>query len=155
MMNMFLFRPALPTDDACCRMIAEAAYLPYLDRMDRKPAPMNANYKNHIKNDQVFVIEYSQTAQVIAFSVIVIKNKIYWLENIAVSPQYQKRGIGKMILFEVEQWLSQRTRSYQLYTNVVMHENIEWYKKQGFIQLRQALEDGFERLYFCKHLNKK
>ena len=150
---MFLFRQALPADATACQKIAEAAYLPYLTRMDRKPAPMNANYINHIKNDQVFVMEDSQVAQIIAFSVIVIKNKIYWLENIAVSPQYQQRGIGKEILSEIEKWLSKRTHSYQLYTNIVMYENIVWYKKQGFIQLHHALEDGFERVYFRKHLS--
>lgn len=39
-----------------------------------------------------------------------------------------------------------------LYTNVVMTENIRWYEKLGFVETKRVREQGFSRVYMQKVL---
>ena len=41
--------------------------------------------------------------------------------------------------------------SYQLYTNELMHENIDWYRNSGFREIARREEHGFKRVYFEKN----
>ena len=63
-------------------------------------------------------------------------------------------GFGNLLLQAVEDFLSRHTDRYQLYTNIVMRENVHWYKRRGFTQTKEAVEDGFHRLYFQKMLSR-
>jgi ribosomal protein S18 acetylase RimI-like enzyme len=42
--------------------------------------------------------------------------------------------------------------SVTLFTNVKMVENIGFYARLGFTEIDRRMEDGFERVYFCKRL---
>ncbi len=39
---------------------------------------------------------------------------------------------------------------FQLYTNELMHENIDWYRNSGFREIARREEHGFKRVYFKK-----
>ena len=39
-----------------------------------------------------------------------------------------------------------------LYTNVLMHENLELYRALGYQETDRRHEDGFDRVYFLKRL---
>ena len=43
--------------------------------------------------------------------------------------------------------------SYQLYTNELMHENIDWYRNSGFREIARREEHGFKRVYFEKTIH--
>ena len=40
--------------------------------------------------------------------------------------------------------------SYHLYTNELMHENIDLYRNSGFREIARREEHGFKRFYFEK-----
>ena len=148
----FKIRKAITNEKSQIEDIAFRAYQKYIDVIGAKPAPMIANFSNNLKNDCIFVIEDVQKHQIVGYAVIVIKDNEYWLENIAVEPTKSKQGIGTQLISYVEDYISKSASEYQLYTNIKMHENVEWYKRIGFTELKRTEVEGFERVYFIKKL---
>jgi ribosomal protein S18 acetylase RimI-like enzyme len=113
---------------------------------------MVADFPRHLENDVIFVIEDGDQGEVIGYAVIVIKDGDYWLENIAVLPAEGKKGVGTKLIEHVERYIAGKADKYQLYTNVKMPQNIDWYRRLGFDETKRGTEDGFERVYFVKAL---
>jgi len=128
--------------------IAVAAYQHYTPLIGQPPAPMLANFSQHISQDISFALW--QGDQIIGYAIVMIKQDGYWLENIAVHPDFQGRGFGQALIDAVEDFIAQQATSYQLYTNIVMTQNISWYQKIGFVKTKEVKEAGFHRLYFKK-----
>ena len=73
------------------------------------------------------------------------------LENVAVHPDYQGRGLGYRLIEHVEQKARQQGLDHvELYTNAKMTENLELYPRLGYHQFDRRVEDGFDRVYFSK-----
>ena len=144
-------RPAMPEDTAALVAIAEAAYQPYIAEMGRKPAPMVADFDAHIAKDICLVLWLA--GKIAGYAIILDRADGYWLENFAVHPEHHKKGLGTALIEAVEAVIRPRADHYQLYTNIVMLSNARWYLSLGFKQTKEAVEDGFHRLYFKKTLS--
>ena len=144
-------RPATPEDAAALGAIAEAAYQPYIAEMGRKPAPMVADFDAHIAKDICLVLWLA--GKIAGYAIILDRGDGFWLENIAVHPEHHKKGLGTALMEAVEAVIRPRADHYQLYTNIVMQSNARWYLSLGFKQTKEAIEDGFHRLYFKKTLS--
>ena len=143
------FRRAKLEDHEIIKVIALKAYQKYVERMGKEPAPMRPVFE---KEDEVFVCEKDK--QIVAFAIIVKINDQIILDNIAVDPAYQNKGIGNNFIEFIEQYLiKQGVNKYQLYTNEKMFENIDWYQKIGFKIFKKVTEKGFKRIYFEKKLS--
>ena len=73
------------------------------------------------------------------------------LENVAVLPAAQGRGIGAQLLALAED----RARALgvpeiRLYTNAAMTENLTYYPRYGYTETHRAQQDGFQRVFFRK-----
>jgi ribosomal protein S18 acetylase RimI-like enzyme len=91
--------------------------------------------------------------QVVGFVVFYPEQGHVHLENVAVSPGFQNRGIGtKLIGFVEQQALEGGYGSVQLYTNAKMTENLGLYPRFGYEEFDRRVEDGFNRVYFKKML---
>ena len=134
------------------RAIATDAYAQYVEAIGRKPAPMVADFDHHLRNDIIFVAATEPENLVIGYAVLVQKADGVWLENIAVATASGGQGLGTGLIAHIETYLSGRTDSYQLYTNVKMVRNIGWYERLGFVETGRGVENGFERVYFRKPL---
>ncbi|MEL0304321.1 MAG: GNAT family N-acetyltransferase [Rhodobiaceae bacterium] len=145
-------RLATGNDVSALRAIATDAYAQYVGAIGREPAPMVADFDHHLRNDTVFVAVIQPANHVVGYAVLTEKVDGVWLENIAVATTSNGRGIGTGLINHVEAYLSGRTASYQLYTNVKMTRNIGWYERLGFVETRRGVENGFERVYFRKAL---
>ena len=130
--------------------IAKSAYSHYIDEIGRAPAPMVADYEQHLREDIIFTVKISQ--KVVGFAIIQQKDDGYWLETIAVLPDYSGQGIGSRLIQKIEAYLLPLTSHYQLYTNEVMREAQNWYVKLGFQQTDRRMCDGFQRIYCRKEL---
>ncbi len=146
-------RFAVPEDAAALVAIAEAAYQPYIAEMGRKPAPMVADFDAHIAQDICLVLWLA--GEVAGYAIILDRADGYWLENIAVHPAHHKKGLGTALIEAVEAFIRPKAGHYQLYTNIVMQRNARWYLALGFALTKQAMEDGFHRLYFKKTLSQE
>lgn len=148
-------RPAVAADTARIAAIAEAAYSPYLDRMTRRPAPMDDDYARRIAEGQTFVIEMDGEVA----GLLVLEDHsddhggFLLLDNIAVDPAYHGRGLGTRLMAFTE--AEARRRGYdviELYTNEVMVENIARYRQLGYVETKRVRDRGYNRVYLRKAL---
>jgi len=144
-------RKATQQDVGRLTAIAAAAYAPYLARIGRPPAPVTADYATQVARGQVWVADGDSGA--VGLLVLVPGPDHLLLENIAVDPAAQGRGVGARLLATAEEQAAALGLSeIRLYTNVAMTENLSYYQRHGYAETHRAREDGFDRVYFSKHL---
>ena len=146
-----MIRPARPEDAGAIGEIARKAYYVYVERIGRPPAPMVADFERHIAQDWVIVAE--RDGELLGYAVLIADEKRALLDNIAVDPATQRSGVGRSLIERVEQAVAARGHSsIELYTNVVMTENVRWYEKLDFVETKRIVEHGFHRIYMKKDL---
>lgn len=110
------------------------------------------DYGQRIKAGQAWVIE--DAGSVAGLLVLVDTDRALLLDNIAVDPAAQGRGLGKMLTTFVEDEARRRGRAeVQLYTNVLMIENVALYQRLGFSETNRVTEKGYQRVYMTKALS--
>jgi predicted N-acetyltransferase YhbS len=145
-------RPATEVDAPALRQIAVAAYQRYMPRIGRAPAPMAADYAAAVRRGQAWVA--AEDGAVAGFIILIAKPGYLLLENVAVQPVAQGRGIGARLLGLAEEHA--RTLGLpeiRLYTNEAMTENLAYYPRHGYTETHRACQDGFHRVFFRKQLN--
>lgn len=146
---MIDIRHATGVDCAAIESCARAAYLKYVERIGKEPAPMVADFAAQINDGKVMVA--IDSSSLIAFAVCYPLDGDFHLENIAVAPDYQASGVGSRLIETIHQQARQRGfDAVSLYTNEKMTENLVWYKKLGYTETSRRLEGGFNRVYFRK-----
>ena len=144
-------RPAQLADASAITACVAAAYRHYVDRIGKPPAPMLDDYAELIQRHKVFVL--AEGDNIIGVLVLIEKDQGFLLDNVAVNPAYQRRGLGrKLIEFAEAEALRLGFSSIILYTNVQMTENIDLYRKLGFVETGRKQEQGYQRVYMRKHL---
>lgn len=139
-------RAAAPADAARLREIARAAYQKYVPRIGREPMPMGADFAGQIAAARVIVVEADGT--VAGYMVAWAECDAYYIDNIAVDPAHQGRGLGRMLIAcAVRATRQHGLGAIRLYTNAAMRENLAIYARIGFVETRRASEDGFDRVF--------
>jgi len=147
-----VIRAAEAADAARLRAVAKGAYEGYVDRIGRAPAPMTADYDAAVRDGQVWVA--TQQDEVVGLLVLIARPDHLLLENIAVLPSAQKRGIGARLLGLAEDQARQlHLGQIRLCTNEAMTENLAYYPRHGYIETHRAEQDGFRRVFFVKDLS--
>ncbi len=132
--------------------IAQSAYVIYQERMDRKPFPMLDDYSAHIEQHHLSVLEAG--GQVHGFIVLLpVDDHTLMLDNVAVRPESQGQGYGRMLIEYAENEGRKRSCSkIILYTNQAMTENQKLYPHLGFKVSHRISEKGYRRIYYMKEL---
>lgn len=144
-------RSAVERDLAAIRAVARAAYAPYVARIGREPAPMVADFASAIAAGQMVVVDLD--GAVVGFAVRYRRGDHVHLENVAVAPDAQGRGVGRLLIDETEALAATLGLSaVELYTNAKMTENLALYPRLGYVETDRRSEDGFDRVYFRKPL---
>lgn len=131
--------------------IVQDAYAPYVERISTKPGPMLEDYNEVLRRHPAWGA-YDGDA---LLGVLVVRDdgERFVLDNVAVRPDAQGRGIGKALLAHGErEALSRGYDRVELYTNVAMTENIALYAALGYVETDRRREAGFERVYMAKAL---
>ena len=139
-------------DLECVQKCASAAYSKYIERMGREPAPMLVDFSEQIRAGFVYVsLNYSVLSGYVVFYPA---EEGLHLESVAVHPSHRGQGIGKILVEFVEQAArDQGLDSVELYTNEAMTENLTLYSKLGYTEVARHQQDGFNRVFFRKHLS--
>ena len=156
----FKIRSAKAEDKDVITHCVQQSYRHYITRMGKSPGPMLNDYEEIISLYDVFVMdvflgkECISTLPPIAGVLVLIKQPAsILLDNIAVDPAYQARGLGKELINHAEQQAANwGYQTIELYTHVCMVENIVMYPKLGYTKTKEVSEKGFERVYFEKQL---
>jgi ribosomal protein S18 acetylase RimI-like enzyme len=145
-------RIATAGDVARIGAIAHAAYVKYVARIGREPAPMTADYEAEIAAHRVVVIE--SDGKVSGYMVAWPDPDAYFIDNIAVDPVCQGDGLGRCL---IEHAAAEATRlrlpALRLYTNAMMSENLSMYAHLGFVETHRVFEKGFDRVYMRRSLS--
>lgn len=94
-------RLAVVGDLDSIRDCVRAAYEMYLPRMDREPAPVVADYRALIEQGAVHVV--TDADGVHGLIVTMPDDSGFFIENIAVHPGRQGKGLGRKLMAFAEQ----------------------------------------------------
>ena len=143
-------RPATPADLPAIKALITAAYTRYLTRMDKPPGPMLRDYGPSVEAGHTWVVGQP----VIGVLTLMPAADHLLIENIALHPDAQGRGLGRSLMGFAEQEAARRglTR-LTLYTHEVMTENLAIYGHLGYVEVERRSEDGYHRVFMEKHLS--
>jgi ribosomal protein S18 acetylase RimI-like enzyme len=142
-------RAATETDVVQALDLVQAAYRLYIARMGKPPGPMLDDYAQRQRDGQLYLATLGD--ELVGIAVIVRAPDHLHLDNVAVHPRWQGRGIGRaLIAFAEETAQSWEVAELRLYTHVTMTENIALYTRLGFAETHRAVEDGYERVFMRK-----
>jgi ribosomal protein S18 acetylase RimI-like enzyme len=145
----FALRQATEADLPSIQRVIAAAYDKYLSRMDKPPAPLLRDYRPAIESGTIWVAGNPVTGLI---SLSQVDDTIL-IENVAVHPDQQGRGLGRRLMeFAEDQARKRQVRCLALYTNEVMTENQIIYAHLGYHVSRRRTEDGYRRIYMEKTL---
>jgi ribosomal protein S18 acetylase RimI-like enzyme len=139
-------RPATAPDVETIAAIARAAYAKYVPRIGREPPPMVADFASYVARGTVVVVEAE--GELRGFMIAWPEEGAYLIDNIAVDPVAQGRGLGrKLIEHAVNEARHLGLSVLRLYTNVAMTENLAMYRRIGFVETHRAVVSGLNRVY--------
>lgn len=129
----------------------DAAYRHYVPRMGKIPGPMLDDYGEVVRQHMAFVAETD--GEIVGVLVLMRKESGMLVDNVAVHPGNQRRGLGRQLLDLAEcESRKQGCAFLDLYTNERMTENIAMYAALGFVETGRRTELGYERVYMRKAL---
>lgn len=146
-------RLAEPRDRPAVEALVRAAYGHYVARIGATPGPMRDDYGALIAAGRVRVVD-RDAGGLAGLLVLIPQPDAMLLDNVAVAPEAQGKGLGRRLIAFAEQ--AARAAGYavvRLYTHETMVENIALYGRLGFRETRRATELGLRRVYMEKRLS--
>jgi N-acetylglutamate synthase-like GNAT family acetyltransferase len=147
----YLIRPAVLSDATAVAGLVNAAYQHYVARIGMLPGPMTRDYEKVIGDQQVTIAE--RDGAIVAVLALGVTEDGFLIDNIAVHPSWQGKGLGHALLRLAES----RARaadfiSIYLYTHEKMTENQALYARFGYVEYLRRTDDGLTRVYMRKSL---
>lgn len=124
-------RRAEPEDAAAIAALVEAAYGHYPARIGGRPRPMDADYEEEIELHEVWVAPSQGPVE----AVLVLHHAVdhLWVENVAVAPPAQGRGLVRTLLAHANRRANDlglpelRLLTHELMTeNRGIYEHLDW-----------------------------
>jgi ribosomal protein S18 acetylase RimI-like enzyme len=124
-------RQATPADAAAIRELTREAYAKWVPLIGREPKPMTANYDEAVARHRFDLLYVDGT---LAALIETIRERDHLLvENVAVSPSFQGRGLGRRLMAHAEVLARELGfAAIRLYTNQRFAENIALYCRLGY-----------------------
>jgi N-acetylglutamate synthase-like GNAT family acetyltransferase len=141
--------------DADARAIAELvadAYRHYEPLIGRTPLPMLVHYEDAVRKHDIWVLEVDGMPA----GIIELERRTdhLWIENVAVSPRWQGRGFGRLLLGHAEtEARRQGLEELGLLTNERYLDNIAMYTRYGYRETDRVPHQGTDLVYFRKRLD--
>ncbi len=140
---------ATAEDVGAIRSLTREAYSKWVPVIGREPLPMTADYAEAVKEHLIDLLYLD--GKLAGLIEMIPKADHLLIENVAVSPTFQGRGLGRKLLTHAERVAASLGHSLiKLYTNKLFAENLRFYQKLGYVVDR---EEEF-RGGFVIHMNK-
>jgi len=127
-------------DDSDISELADVSSKSFLSLSDIKPQDLPQDYDNknsfkkYIDRQKCFKLVDSSTNQIIGGVLLDGTDKNIYLTRIFIHPDYQSKGLGKMLLNEVENKFDNK-QSITTNTPERLSKNVAFYKKQGYNEI--------------------
>ncbi|RPI30059.1 MAG: N-acetyltransferase [Chloroflexota bacterium] len=150
----YSLRPATAADASNVAALVSAAYEHYVERIGMLPRPVTDDYAEVIDHRQVTVAESQGT--IVGVIVLDITDEGFLIDNVAIDPAYQGKGLGKALLeFAEDEARRAGFDSIYLYTHEMMTENQSLYSKIGYIEDDRRSQGDFSLVYMRKSLGRE
>lgn len=145
-------RPARPDEADLITAITRAAYARWVPIIGREPRPMLADYAEALRKHRIDLIETE--GRVLGLIEFRLDPDHLWIENIAVHPDYQGHGLGKLLLAHVDDIArAAALPELRLLTNQAFAANVALYQSRGYTITHTEPFMGGTTLYFSKRLH--
>jgi ribosomal protein S18 acetylase RimI-like enzyme len=150
-MSALQMRRAAAADAAAVRALTRQAYGKWVPVAGREPKPMGADYDLAVQSHR---IDLAYCDGELAGLIEMIPERDHLLiENVAVAPAFQKRGIGRRLMAHAEELARQLDRAeVRLYTNKLFGENVALYSRLGYRIDREELTERGVAVHMSKDL---
>ena len=144
-------RPATRDDVAAVTACVCAAYLPWIAAVGRQPGPMLQDYERVIADHPVRVALLD--GAIVGVLVLDLAGDGVFIDNVAVDPAAQGRGVGRRLLALAESEARSRgLATIGLSTHVKMASNLALYASLGYGETGLRVVDGYPRVFMAKPL---
>lgn len=143
-------RRATPSDATAIRDLTRRAYAKWVPLIGREPLPMQADYARAVEEHRIDLAEEDGALLGLVETIPTADHLL--IENLAVDPESQGRGLGDTLLHHAETVARTLGRAeIRLYTNERFEANIAFYAKRGYaIYERRALVPGSVAVFMRK-----
>jgi ribosomal protein S18 acetylase RimI-like enzyme len=125
-------RIAEPHEAGPISAIVMAAYAKWVPLIGREPMPMRVDYEKAVLEHR-FDLAVERGA-ILGLIETVPHSDHLWIDNVAVAPEAQGRGIGRMLLaFTEKRAIAAGHPELRLVTNGAFESNIALYTRLGFV----------------------
>jgi ribosomal protein S18 acetylase RimI-like enzyme len=147
-------RRARPDEAGAVGALVEAAFARHIVAVGRRPAPMDDDHAAHIAAGEQWVSDGPDGAGLSSAIVLTEHDDHLHVDNVAVAPTLQGRGLGRALLEFAEAEARRRgLPEIRLYTNAAMSDNLVMYPKLGFAEAARYEQRGFSRVLFVKRVD--
>ena len=144
-------RPATAADVPRLAALVDAAYGRYVERIGMPPGPMTDDYATVVRDHRVIVAE--RGGEVAGLIVLRVTGEGFLIDNVAVDPVHQGRGVGRALLELAEREAREaRFDSLYLYTHELMSENLALYARIGYVEYERRSFGAGNHVYMRKQL---
>ncbi|HKB27468.1 MAG TPA: GNAT family N-acetyltransferase [Candidatus Limnocylindrales bacterium] len=144
-----LLRPATDADAPAINRLVAAAYSPYIPLIGRTPIPMLTDYAIAVREHDVWVLVADGTI-VGALELVAYPDHL-WLEDVAILPAWQGRGLGGSLIRHAEDEARRRSLpEIRLLTNERYEADIAIYTHYGYRETHRRPHLGTDLVYFAK-----
>ena len=128
-------RPAVLEDAARIRSMTRAAYAKWVALIGREPLPMQADHERAVAEHTIDLL--SVEGALVGLLETILRPDHLWIENVAVAPERQGRGYGRLLLAHAEtRAVEARRFEIRLQTNQAFAANLALYAKLAYVIAR-------------------
>jgi GNAT superfamily N-acetyltransferase len=143
-----------PEDAPAIRALVRSAYSQWIDVIGREPRPMTVDYDEALKKNRFDLLRLN--GKLAALVETVREPDHLLVQNLAVAPPYQHRGLGRLLLSHAEGLAAEDgVGAIRLYTNKLFGENLQIYGKLGYLVDREEEYLGGVLLRMSKSLHRQ
>lgn len=150
-MSQPVLRRAEDADATAIGRVVDAAYGAYGNLLGRTPFPMLADHARAIREHDVWVLD--DAGAVVGVLEVVPREGHLWVENVAIDPARQGRGLGRRLLRHAEAEARRRgLAEIRLLTNERYVANLAMYRRYGYVETHREPRQGTDLVHFRKAL---
>jgi GNAT superfamily N-acetyltransferase len=147
-------RPATAEDAARIRELTRAAYAKWVAVIGREPLPMHADYDRAVREHAIDLLTVG--GGLAGLIETILRPDHLWIENVAVAPDRQGMGYGRLLIAHAEIRAAEAGRGeIQLQTNAAFAANLALYARLGYAVDRTEPFLGGTAVFMMKRVDAK
>jgi len=146
-------RTAQSEDTDAIRDIVRAAYAKWVPVISREPLPMKADYERAVREHRIEVMHIG--SELVGIIELIVHRDHLWIENIALAPLHQAKGLGRQLLIFAERIaIESRLKEMRMLTNAAFESNVALYRRAGYLVDKCETFMGGTTVYMSKKLKR-